>query len=47
MTPKTESLPRPEAREDRGAPAKDASPAEPPRRDPPEADQRFRDWALI
>ncbi len=47
MNPKTDSLPRPEARDDRGAPGKDASPPEPQRGEAPEADQRFRDWALI
>jgi hypothetical protein len=47
MNPTTEPLPRPEAQKDRTAPGKDAPPAEPPRSETPETDQRFRDWALI
>jgi hypothetical protein len=47
MNPQQETLPRVDAQKDRGAPVKDAPPAEPPRGETPEADHRFRDWALI
>lgn len=47
MNPTTEQLPRAEAQKDRGVPAKEAPPAEPPRGEAPETDHRFRDWALI
>jgi hypothetical protein len=47
MNPTTEPLPRADAQKDRGAPAKDAPPAEQPRGETPETDHRFRDWALI
>jgi hypothetical protein len=47
MNPQQETLPRAEAQKDRGAPAKDAPPAEPPRGETPATDHRFRDWALI
>jgi hypothetical protein len=47
MNPTTETPPRAEAREDRSGPAKDAAQAEPPRTEPPQTGQRFRDWALI